>query len=71
MVGTCSTSFSLCIRHKLKLVLQVARRRLHAVPPRELFYKVVHEQSFTLTDENGPSSVRNFSGTEPIFVGAG
>jgi hypothetical protein len=26
--------------HKLKLVLQVARRRLHAIPPRELFYKV-------------------------------
>jgi hypothetical protein len=40
MVGTCSTSFSLCRMHKLKLVLQVARRRLHAAPPREVFYKV-------------------------------
>jgi hypothetical protein len=29
----------LCRMHKLKLVLQVARRRLHAVPPREVFYK--------------------------------
>jgi hypothetical protein len=49
MVGTCSTSFSLCRMHKLKLVLQVARRRLHAVPPREVFYKAGYIQEAACT----------------------